>query len=66
MTERVELVQNAAGRMVPEMVNGKPAIPYLGVGKYRPRGRKKLKVAIVGKGVSFDTGAIDGRSDGGA
>jgi citrate lyase subunit alpha/citrate CoA-transferase len=40
MTERVDLVQNAAGRMVPGMVNGKPAIPYLGVGKYQPRGRK--------------------------
>jgi len=40
MTERVELVQNAAGRMVPGMVNGKPAIPYLGVGKFQPRGRK--------------------------
>jgi citrate lyase subunit alpha/citrate CoA-transferase len=40
MSERVELVQNAAGRMVPAMVNGKPQIPYLGVGKYLPRGRK--------------------------
>ena len=40
MTERVELVQNAAGRMVPAMVNGKPQIPYLGVAKYQPRGRK--------------------------
>src|SRR5438309_3266713 len=26
--------------MVPAMVNGKPQIPYLGVGKYQPRGRK--------------------------
>jgi citrate lyase subunit alpha/citrate CoA-transferase len=40
MSERVELVQNAAGRMVPAMVNGKPQIPYLGAGKYLPRGRK--------------------------
>ena len=39
-TDRVEMVQNAAGRMVPGMVNGKPAIPYLGMGKYQPRGRK--------------------------
>ena len=36
----MEMVQNAAGRMVPGMVNGKPAIPYLGVGKFQPRGRK--------------------------
>ena len=40
MTERIELAQNAAGRMVPAMVNGKPQIPYLGVAKYQPRGRK--------------------------
>ena len=40
MTDKAELVQNAAGRMVPTMVNGKPQIPYLGVAKYQPRGRK--------------------------
>src|SRR5438046_10635078 len=40
MIDRAELVQNAAGRMVPAMVNGKPQIPYLGVGKYQTRGRK--------------------------
>ena len=33
-------MQNAAGRMVPAMVNGKPQIPYLGIAKYQPRGRK--------------------------
>src|SRR5258708_9970238 len=38
--ERVELAHNAAGRAVPAMVNGKPQIPFLGVGKYQPRGRK--------------------------
>src|ERR1700745_3077605 len=40
MTDKSELAQNAAGRMVPTMVNGKPQIPYLGVAKYSPRGRK--------------------------
>src|SRR5262250_723509 len=40
MTEKLELALNAAGRMVPAMVNGKPQIPYIGVGKYQPRGRK--------------------------
>src|SRR5271167_4703662 len=40
MTERIELAQNAAGRSVPTMVNGKPQIPYLGVAQYQPRGRK--------------------------
>jgi citrate lyase subunit alpha/citrate CoA-transferase len=40
MTQKVELVLNAAGRMVPGMVNGRPQIPYIGVAKYQPRGRK--------------------------
>jgi citrate lyase subunit alpha / citrate CoA-transferase len=31
---------NAAGRSVPEMINGEPAIPFKGVGKHRPDGRK--------------------------
>ncbi len=39
MSERVELAHNAAGRKVPSVVNGKPQIPYLGVGKYQVRGR---------------------------
>src|SRR5215470_3298353 len=41
MTDKLELAQNAAGRQVPAMVNGKPQIPYLSVGKYQPRGRKQ-------------------------
>src|ERR1700690_3137305 len=40
MSERIELAQNAAGRSVPAMVNGKPQIPFLGVAQYQPRGRK--------------------------
>jgi len=28
MTGRIELAQNAAGRSVPTMVNGRPQIPY--------------------------------------
>ena len=34
--EKAELVANAAGRIVPETVNGRPQVPYMGVGKYRP------------------------------
>ena len=34
------LKKNAAGRLVPIEVNGKPAVPYQGVGKYQPTGRK--------------------------
>jgi citrate lyase subunit alpha/citrate CoA-transferase len=37
---RQELVKNAVGRMVPTAVNGKEQIPYLGVGKHSPKGRK--------------------------
>ncbi len=31
---------NAAGRWIPDTINGKPAIPYKGVGKYKPSGTK--------------------------
>ena len=36
----MKLVRNALGRMVPTEVNGLPAVPYQGVGKHRPEGRK--------------------------
>ncbi len=35
-----KLIENAAGRMVPAEINGAEAIPYKGVGKHRPTGRK--------------------------
>lgn len=35
-----KFLKNALGRMVPSMVNGKPQVPYQGVGKFRPSGRK--------------------------
>ena len=38
MTSR--LVENAIGRPVPTEINGTPATPFQGVGKYRPEGRK--------------------------
>ena len=34
--EKAELVANAVGRIVPETVNGRPQVPYMGVAKYRP------------------------------
>ena len=34
------LVENAAGRLVPAEINGEPAIAYKGVGEHRPGGRK--------------------------
>ena len=40
MSDKIELVKNAAGRMVPTMVNGQPQTPFQGVGKFRPTGRK--------------------------
>ncbi len=33
-------VKNGAGRLVPATVNGKKQVPFKGVGKYRPTGRK--------------------------
>ena len=38
--EKTELIANAVGRMVPETVNGRSQVPYMGVGKYRPLGNK--------------------------
>ena len=35
-----KIVKNAVGRLVPTVVNGKEAIPFMGVGKYIPEGRK--------------------------
>ncbi|MFZ1731245.1 MAG: citrate lyase subunit alpha [Bacteroidota bacterium] len=35
-----KLVRNAAGREVVTEINGNPAVPYLGVGKFKPEGRK--------------------------
>ncbi len=35
-----KLVENAAGRLVPDEVNGRASIPFQGVGNYRPRGCK--------------------------
>ena len=35
-----KMVKNAIGRLVPTEVNGSEAIPYQGVAKYRPTGRK--------------------------
>ena len=35
-----KLVENAAGRPVPTEINGEAAIPFQGVGKHRPAGRK--------------------------
>ena len=40
MNKYDKVVKNAAGRIVPTEINGKVAIPYMGVGKYRPTGRK--------------------------
>ncbi len=36
----MKMVENAAGRMVPVEINGSEAVPFKGVGKHRPGGRK--------------------------
>ncbi len=35
-----KIVKNAAGRLVPTIINGEEHTPFAGVGKYRPTGRK--------------------------
>ncbi len=36
----MKMVENTAGRMVPDEINGNMAVPFKGVGKHRPEGRK--------------------------
>ena len=33
-------VENAVGRKIPSTINGKPAVPFQGIGKHQPAGRK--------------------------
>ncbi len=40
VVEKTELTTNAAGRFVPEAVNGRRQTPFMGIGKYHPTGRK--------------------------
>jgi len=40
MSKYDKLVTNAAGRVVPTIINNQSALPYMGIGKYRPTGRK--------------------------
>jgi citrate lyase subunit alpha / citrate CoA-transferase len=35
-----KLIKNVAGRWIPALVNGQPAMPYQGVGKYHPQGTR--------------------------
>jgi len=37
---KTAFISNAGGRMVPQVVNGCPQVPYAGVGRLRPAGRK--------------------------
>ena len=36
----MSMIKNAAGRMVPDQINGREAIPFKGIGRHRPGGRK--------------------------
>ncbi len=40
VTSKIELVENAAGRPVPTVVNGRAQTPFQGVGQFRPTGHK--------------------------
>ena len=40
MKSHLELVKNAAGRLVPTEVNGRKQVPFPGVGKHQPQGSK--------------------------
>ena len=40
MGKKLKLIKNAAGRKVPNIINGVKAVPYKGVRKYAPNGVK--------------------------
>jgi len=40
MGQKLKLIKNKAGRMVPTIVNGVKSIPFKGVGKHFPKGVK--------------------------
>lgn len=40
MSDSYELVKNAVGRRVPTVVNGRPQVPFQGVGGHAPQGHK--------------------------
>lgn len=40
MNMTTQLLENAAGRLVPAQVNGRDSLPYQGVGRHIPQGRK--------------------------
>lgn len=40
MTKYAKLTENAAGRIVPQEINGEAHVPFQGVGQYHPKGRK--------------------------
>jgi len=40
MYTNYKLVKNAAGRLVPDNINGEPAVPFQGVDKYKAKGNK--------------------------
>lgn len=44
-----KMIKNAVGRMIPKKINGEEAIPFKGVGKYKPTGKRyapQLKTVI--------------------
>lgn len=36
----MKMIKNAAGRLIPDIVNGTKQIPYMGIGKFKPSGFK--------------------------
>jgi len=50
----MELVKNAVGRLVPTEINGEKAVPFQGVGKYKPEGRRFSHVITSNKDYPAD------------
>ena len=35
----MKLIQNIAGRLIPDEINGQTGVPFQGIGQYKPGGR---------------------------
>jgi citrate lyase subunit alpha / citrate CoA-transferase len=55
-----KLTKNAAGRIVPTIINGKEHVPFQGVGKYEPEGTKAAPLIVSCKDFPADGNKVAG------
>jgi hypothetical protein len=56
------MIPNALGRLIPREVNGREAVPFKGVGKHEPAGRKQAPPIRSCRDYPADGGAAGSRT----